>query len=129
TLVFGRIVDFIRYMDDDPYGLLFARNVRVSLGNTPVNRAIRETFIDHPEQFAYSNNGLTLLCERATHDPASQELCLVNPRVVNGAQTLHSVRAASGSNNKSLPAAIKKARVMLRIIITPAAKGIEGPRQ
>ena len=64
------MIDFIEYMDNDPYDLMFARNVRVSLGNTPVNRAIKETFIDHPEQFAYSNNGLTLLCERATHDPA-----------------------------------------------------------
>ena len=61
TLVFARLVDFVDYMDDDPYDLLFARNVRVSQGNTVVNRAISETFVDHPEQFAYSNNGLTLL--------------------------------------------------------------------
>jgi hypothetical protein len=129
TLVFGRLVDFIEYMDNDPYGLLFARNVRVSLGNTPVNRQIGGTFIDHPEQFAYSNNGLTILCERATHDPASQELLLVNPRVVNGAQTLYSVHAASGTDLKHLSVAIKGARVMLRIIITPAAKGMDGAKQ
>ena len=81
---FARLVDFVEYMENDPYDLLFARNVRVSQGNTTVNKAIAKTFVDHPEQFAYSSNGLTLLCEGATHNPGSQELRLVNPRVVNG---------------------------------------------
>ena len=57
TIVFARLVDFIEYMEDDPYELLFARNVRVGQGKTAVNEAIRKTFLEHPEQFAYSNNG------------------------------------------------------------------------
>jgi hypothetical protein len=126
TLVFARLVDFVDYMDDDPYDLLFARNVRVSQGNTVVNRAISETFVDHPEQFAYSNNGLTLLCERATHNHGSHELLLVNPRVVNGSQTLHSVRAACASGS---PHAARNARVMVRIVSILPALGTDAPNQ
>ena len=129
TLVFARLIDFIEYMDDDPYDLLFARNVRVSQGNTAVNRAIAETFVDHPEQFAYSSNGLTLLCERATLNPGIHELRLMNPRIVNGSQTLHSVREAYGSGASGLPSGAKRARVMVRIIAIPPLLGVDAPKK
>jgi hypothetical protein len=123
TLVFARLVDFIEYMNADPYDLLFARNVRVSQGQTAVNRAIAETFSEHPEQFAYSNNGLTILCERATHNHGTHELVLANPRVVNGSQTLHTVAAiVSKASRDAL-----KARVMVRIISIPPASGADAP--
>lgn len=125
TLVFARLVDFIEYMDDDPYDLLFARNVRVSQGNTVVNRAIAETFVDHPEQFAYSNNGLTILCERATHNHGTHELVLVNPRVVNGSQTLHTVASVASKAGRDA----SKARVMVRIISIPAPSGANAPEK
>ncbi len=37
STVFARLTDFIRYMDSDPFSLLFARNVRLRLHNSPVN--------------------------------------------------------------------------------------------
>lgn len=126
TIVFARLVDFIEYMNEDPYELLFARNVRVSQGNTSVNRAIAETFTEHPDEFAYSNNGLTILCERATHNPGAQELRLVNPRVVNGSQTLHSVRDAWGSGAAAGATGAKRARVMVRIVTIPPPTGADG---
>jgi len=111
SIVFARLSDFVDYMQRDLYGLLFARNVRLSLGNTPVNKEIRETYRNAPHEFAFSNNGITLLCEKHSHDPGSQELTLENPRVVNGSQTLHSIRDV-GANSSS-------ARVMVRIIEVP----------
>ena len=70
SIVFAQLVDFITYMGSDPYDLLFARNVRVSFGikKHSVNGEIRETFADHPEEFAFSNNGITILCEDHKHD-------------------------------------------------------------
>jgi hypothetical protein len=46
-------------MEDDPFDMLFNRNVRVaiSLSQSPVNQAIRETFETNPKEFAFSNNG------------------------------------------------------------------------
>lgn len=110
TIVFARLIDFINYMKKDPFDLLFARNVRIGLGKTSVNRAIRETFIEDPKEFVFSNNGITLLCEDFSHKPCG-ELNIENPRVVNGAQTLYSIR--------DVPNPSKEARVMVRIIRIP----------
>src|ERR1019366_6035879 len=108
SLVFARLIDFIEYMKDDPHELLFARNVRLDLARTEVNNEIAETFVQHPEEFAYSNNGITMLCEKHMHASGTAKLTVINPRVVNGAQTLHSVRRVA---KKSSPA-----RVMVKII-------------
>lgn len=112
SIVFARLIDFIEYMDDDPYDLLFARNVRLSLGKTPVNREIRYTFEDTPKEFVFSNNGITILCESLKHDPGARELIVTNPRIVNGSQTLHSIR--------DVPRPSNIARVMVRLIEVPS---------
>lgn len=109
AIAYARLVDFIKYMERDPHDLLFARNIRLSLGNTPVNREIRETYEDEPTEFVFSNNGITVLCEKYTVE--STVLTLRNPRVVNGSQTLHAIRTASK------PSA--HARVMVRIVEIP----------
>jgi AIPR protein len=123
SIVFARLVDFIKYMQADPYDLLFMRNVRVaiSVGKSLVNRAIRDTFRDNPKDFAYSNNGITLLCEKHTYTGGNHELVLENPRVVNGSQTLHSIRDVRN------PSA--DARVMVRIVEIPPPKGDDLPAQ
>jgi AIPR protein len=112
SIVFARLTDFVKYMEEeDPYDLLFARNVRLSLGSTPVNKEIRDTYKDAPTEFVFSNNGITMLCERHTHDPGKQEIRIENPRIVNGSQTLHSIRDSESSS--------ATARVMVRIIEIP----------
>lgn len=121
SIVFARLIDFIDYMKQDKNQLLFARNVRLSLGNTAVNRDIRETFSSSPMEFAFSNNGITMLCEKHTHDPGAAELTLYNPRVVNGSQTLHSIR--------DVPNPSGDARVMVRIIQIPPITSSDLPKQ
>jgi hypothetical protein len=111
SIVFARLIDLIKYMEKDPNGLLFARNVRISLGNTGVNKEIKNTFENQPEEFSYSSNGITILCEKQIHNGTLMNLNLENPRVVNGAQTLHSIREVE---NPDL-----EARVMVRIIEIP----------
>ncbi|MGP5023503.1 AIPR family protein [Glutamicibacter arilaitensis] len=41
---------------------MLARNVRVFLGDSEVNKSIKETALTAPEQFWYLNNGITVLC-------------------------------------------------------------------
>jgi hypothetical protein len=110
SIVFARLLDFIRYMENDPFDLLFNRNVRVaiSLSRSDVNRAIHDTFKANPKEFAFSNNGITMLCEKQHYDPGQKVLTLDNPRVVNGSQTLHSIR--------DVPNPSPSARVMVRVI-------------
>lgn len=123
SIVFARLIDFINYMEDDPLELLFARNVRLSLGKTETNKAIETTFRKNPKEFAFSNNGITILCKTHNFDPGKNELHLKNPRVVNGSQTLHSIR------NVESPSPI--ARVMVRIIEVPqeSSTDIVGQKQ
>lgn len=110
SIVFARLLDFIRYMEDDTFDLLFNRNVRVMIpfSRSKVNQAIRDTFQDNPREFAFSNNGITMLCEKQNYNPGEKILTLENPRVVNGSQTLHSIR--------DVPDPSKNARVMVRVI-------------
>jgi hypothetical protein len=91
STVFARLTDFIRYMGSDPFFLLFARNVRLRLHNSPVNADITNTFQKSPKDFVFSNNGITVICDDIHHNPPARELTIDNPRVVNGSQTLHSV--------------------------------------
>jgi AIPR protein len=113
SIVFARLTDFISYIKEDRYGLLFNRNVRVWLGNTEVNKAIGRTFSTAPKEFAYSNNGITVLCEGHTTHQGKHEIVITNPRVVNGSQTLHSIR------DIPIKPASQAARVMVRIIEIP----------
>ena len=109
SIVFAKLIDLIRYMrDKDPYDLLFARNIRLKLQNSKVNPEIAYTFREEPADFVFSNNGITMLCEGHSHDPGTQEVRIENPRVVNGSQTLHSIR--------DVPNPSTTARVMVRII-------------
>jgi hypothetical protein len=114
SIIFARLVDFIAYMVKDPYDLLFARNVRIGQGRTSVNKAIKDTFRDSPKEFVFSNNGITLLCEDFVLRPGG-EITVENPRVVNGAQTLYSI--------KDVPDPSIDARVMVRIIRIPPPSG------
>lgn len=108
SILFAKLTDLIRYMEDDPYDLLFARNIRLVLRNSKVNPEIRATFVDQPTEFVFSNNGITMLCEAHSHDPGTQEVRIENPRVVNGSQTLHSIRDVQNPSSS--------ARVMVRVI-------------
>lgn len=69
-------------------GQLFSQNVRLSLGNTEVNKAITKTLSDTAEhkKFPLFHNGITLLCEAADLDQGRLEIS--NFVVVNGAQSL-----------------------------------------
>ena len=123
SIVFARLTDFITYMKDDQFDLLFNRNVRLWLGPTQVNKAILETFKNHPKEFAYSNNGITMICESHTTQVGRHEILINNPRVVNGSQTLHSIR------NVLITPGLQAARVMLRIIEIPPLGGPHLPEQ
>ena len=121
SIVFARLHDIVKYMESDPHDLLFARNVRLDLGNTSVNKGIKATYENKPTEFAFSNNGITMLCEHHRHNPGEKTLLIRNPRVVNGSQTLHSIRNASNHS--------KNARVMLRIIEIPKLTKEDLPAQ
>lgn len=104
---------------------LYERNIRYFLGSSKseVNKAIKATLHDKPEDFFYLNNGVTAVCDLI--DPKASKSGVKKFKVrglsiINGAQTVASaaefVRQHPGKS-------IDDARVMLTLIKAPA----EGP--
>jgi AIPR protein len=81
--------DFVDFMDHDVEDRLFARNVRLDL-RSDINKQIRQTYLNSPHEFWYSHNGITVVCTKAPIE--GQRVRLVNPSVINGSQTLHSLK-------------------------------------
>ena len=69
-------------------GNLFELNVRLPLGSTKVNKAIRESIEQQTQhvKFPLFHNGITVLAEKVTTDKGS--VTIENFVVVNGAQSL-----------------------------------------
>lgn len=69
-------------------GKLFSQNVRQSLGNTKVNKSMRESVIDKSQHqfFPLYHNGVTILCNSA--ELSESELTINSYVVVNGAQSI-----------------------------------------
>lgn len=88
---------------------LFAQNVRLDLGATPVNKSIRESLTDAKShiKFPLFHNGITLLAEKASL--ADQGLTVENYVVVNGAQSLSSIYKSRKSLSSDL-------RILLRVV-------------
>lgn len=78
---------------------IFERNIREYLGSNPINNGIIDTLRSASERknFMYYNNGVTIVCEKIQTDyidTSSQlrVLPLVNPQIVNGCQTVNSIK-------------------------------------
>jgi hypothetical protein len=97
-------------------GKLFRPNVRQSLGLTnKINKGMKQTLNgENPEHFFFYHNGVTALCEKLSFDAATRKLTLHGLGVVNGCQSLTTIRACS-ERVKSNP----EARVLVRFYEIP----------
>ncbi|MBN9399125.1 MAG: AIPR family protein ['Candidatus Kapabacteria' thiocyanatum] len=84
--------------------LLFAKNLRSSLGNTEVNSQIISTIHERPMDFWYFNNGITVTAksiEKTIAGGANRDVGSFRANgvhVVNGAQTVSSIGRYAGEN-------------------------------
>lgn len=85
---------------------LFARNVRGFLGSTEINHGMEQTLEREPEYFWYYNNGITIVCDDATHESGRgrETLRVTNPQVINGQQTTRTLARRRSWPKQSLPA-------------------------
>ncbi|SFS43322.1 AIPR family protein [Brevundimonas viscosa] len=88
---------------------LFTKNVRYSLGNTPVNKSIKKSIERKPDHkhFPLFHNGVILLCESAT--VADGKLKISNYSVVNGAQSITTFHGSKSKLTDDL-------RILVRVI-------------
>jgi hypothetical protein len=97
---------------------LFARNIRVFLGDTAINDGMRRTLSREADYFWYFNNGVTLICDsaRKTAERGQAVLRVTNPQVINGQQTTRVLSDVATSN-------AKEAAVIVRVISVPRGGG------
>jgi hypothetical protein len=85
-------------------------NVRDFLGDTSINKGMRETIKIEPERFAAYNNGLTIVCSSVEIE-GNEIISIENPSVVNGGQTTMVIvdEARKGT-------AVQSIRVPIRVV-------------
>ncbi|MDR3448888.1 MAG: AIPR family protein [Alphaproteobacteria bacterium] len=89
-------------------GTLFSQNVRLSLGNTKVNKSLIASIRDKNEHknFPLYHNGITVLCE--SMDEAKKEKITISKyMVVNGAQSLSSLMQEKSKITQDLKILVK----------------------
>ncbi len=76
-----------------PIDNLFRKNVRNFLGDTnETNSRMLDTLRREANNFWYYNNGVTILCDSATLSVENKYIHLLNPQVINGCQTISTIR-------------------------------------
>ena len=84
---------------------LFTYNIRGYLGEKPVNRKIRDTIIEQPENFYYLNNGISAICTSYKVINNSEHSTFIeceNFQIINGAQTVTTIAKTPKEHLKNL---------------------------
>jgi hypothetical protein len=129
---FIRLAD-LNLMHRDIGQRFFDSNIRYGLGeseavNRAIGRALKATIIDKTEQpsvFAFNHNGITLFAEEVQQEENGWRLTA--PRLLNGAQTVTTIKAfhESNTNNPKLAEgrpAFEAIRVLCKVITRAAPK-------
>jgi hypothetical protein len=95
-------------MDGIADGHLFEQNVRLALGNTKVNKGLRESIKDKGEHknFPLYHNGINVLCRKIVSE-TEERIEVEDYVVVNGAQSLTSLMAEKSKITDDLKILVK----------------------
>jgi len=92
---------------------LFSMNIRDYVGETSTNKAIVKSALTNPEEFVFFNNGISAVATQITEDEDDNALHCKRFSIINGAQTVRSLRKAQHQDKAG---ALSKVRVVLRIL-------------
>ena len=94
-------------------------NVRDFLGDTAINKGMRETIKNEPNRFAAYNNGLTIVCSSVEIE-GNEIKSIENPSVVNGGQTTMVIvdEARKGT-------AVQAVRVPIRVVEITSSDAVD----
>lgn len=99
-------------------GSLFAQNVRLSLGDTKVNKGLRASIREKEEHknFPLYHNGINVLCREITSETKGR-ISIEDYVVVNGAQSLTSLSAERAKITDDL-------KILVRLVETKGDAGL-----
>lgn len=88
---------------------LFYKNVRYGVGNTRINKDIRQTIenIDEHKNFFLYHNGISIICPNLREDLEHNKITLSNYAVVNGCQSMLSFYENKGRLTNNLFVLVK----------------------
>lgn len=95
---------------------LFTMNIRDYVGDTKTNKQIIETALNNPDNFEYFNNGVTAVAGTINADTQSRTLRCERMSIINGAQTVRSLLAATRKKGGNQHKPVSKVRVLLRLM-------------
>lgn len=85
---------------------ILERNVRGYLGDSnAVNKGIINTALENPEHFYFYNNGISITCDELIVTGINKnnpKIKLIKPQIINGAQTVNSLKSAYEIKEKQL---------------------------
>ena len=82
---------------------LFALNIRLPMTlNRVINRDIRDTAENEPEEFFFYNNGVSAVCSQFTYEQTKNLVTADRFQIINGAQTVGAIAAAESTENLSV---------------------------
>ncbi|CDA18783.1 abortive phage infection [Ruminococcus sp. CAG:488] len=103
---------------------IFEKNIREYLGKSSVNNGIVETLRSESERknFMYYNNGITVICQevQTPYQDTNRKLRilpLVNPQIVNGCQTVSSIKKVLENAGGNVENEFKNVYVMLKTLV------------
>jgi hypothetical protein len=90
TYIFDLNGHYLAKLYDEHGETILQQNVRMFEGDRGTNLSIAKTATstDESKDFFHFNNGISVICDSATHKPFNNELSLERPQVVNGGQTM-----------------------------------------
>jgi hypothetical protein len=98
---------------------LFSMNIRDYVGDTSTNKAIVASALSNPEEFVFYNNGISAVATQIDEDPDENALHCRRFSIINGAQTVRSLRKAQTQDKLGV---LSKVRVVLRVLDFSLAK-------
>ncbi|MHC4242695.1 MAG: AIPR family protein, partial [Planctomycetota bacterium] len=90
-IVSCRLESLMKFYEETGKRALLDSNVRYLLTRSSINKAIQDSFVNHPDEFCFLHNGITLICSDYSIEPTATplvNLTLKEPNIVNGGQTI-----------------------------------------
>ena len=119
----GRIVScklksLMKFYEETGKRALLDSNVRYLLSRSSINKAIKESFVNNPDEFCFLHNGITLICSGYKIEPTASaiwNLALREPNIVNGGQTVAILYDLYENSYDDYQTQFEKANVVIRL--------------
>jgi hypothetical protein len=95
---------------------LFTMNIRDYVGDSRTNKQIIKTALGDPSNFEYFNNGVTAVAGKIVPNIKEKTLTCERMSIINGAQTVRSLLAATKRPGDAKYKPVSSVRVLLRLL-------------